>query len=270
MPNDKMFENSTYIIPRMSFCKINERSQHYHEHVELMIITDGAVTVKIEGESRRISAGDGVLLFPYMVHSYQEATTDCRRFCFVFSPSHFGEIKDVFFSYKPKDGFFSREQLLPLLNGNAIEEIEKECKNAGEGDSFFGAHMNVRVLSLLFDILRSCGIESVTPQDYLYRSAVSYCLENFKNSQLSVTDVAFAVGVSKATLCRLFTKRHGGVKSYINQVRIDYARYLLQNTNLHISQIAEKAGFTETGTFYRAYRRSFGEAPTKWRMYNKP
>lgn len=262
MAHDNTFEKSTYIIPRPSVDKIHERTLHYHEHIELMIITQGAVTVEIEGENRRVSSGDGVLIFPYMAHSYQEKTVDCRRFCFVFSPNYYGELKDIFFSYKPKTGFFTHKQWSSLLNGNIIKDFEKSYADSGDDTYFIGTHMNVRLLSLIFDILHSCGIENVTHRDYLYRSAVSYCLDNFKNPQLNVSDVAFAIGVSKATLCRLFTERYGGVKNYINQLRVDYARYLLQNTALSIAQIAEKSGFSEISTFYRAYRRSFNEAPT--------
>ncbi len=108
-------------------------------------------------------------------------------------------------------------------------------------------------------------MESESPQDKLYRAAVSYCLENYKEAQLCVADIAAAMGVSRATLCRLFAERHGGVKAYINRVRVDYAHYLLQNTDLRIAQIAEEAGFAEVSTFYRAYRRRFGEAPTERR-----
>ncbi len=262
MPNDKVFEKSTYIIPRPSVDKIRERSLHYHEHVELMIITQGAVTVEIEGEKRKVSSGDGVLIFPYMAHSYQDATRDCLRFCFVFSPNYFGELKDVFFSYKPKTGFFTHTQWSSVLNGNIIEDFENNYKNSEDDTCYINAQTNVRLLSLIFDIMQVCGIENVTHKDYLYRSAISYCLENFKSPQLNVSDVALAIGVSRATLCRLFTERYGGVKNYINQLRVDYARYLLQNTALSIAQIAEKSGFSEISTFYRAYRRSFNEAPT--------
>ena len=265
MSRNKTFENSIYIVPRLSLCQMKERSLHYHEHVELMIITRGAVSVEIERESRRVSAGEGVLLFPYVAHGYQAATEDCQRFCLVFSPNYFGELKEVFFSCKPKSGFFTQAQWHPFLEGEAEESLTSLCLESEDGDQLARAQGNVRTLAFLFDVLRSCGVESEPPQDKLYRAAVSYCLENYKDAQLCVADVAAAMGVSRATLCRLFAERHGGVKAYINRVRVDYARYLLQTTDLRIAQIAEEAGFAEVSTFYRAYRRRFGEAPTERR-----
>ncbi len=263
MARDKTFENSNDIVPRLSLNQMNERTMHYHEHVELMIITRGSVTVEIEDDRRRVSAGEGVLLFPYVAHSYQEATKDCSRFCLVFNPSYFGELKEIFSSYKPKKGFFSQEQWRPFLNGDAEEVLTELCFATDDSDRFVRAQGDVRVLSFLFDILRVCGVESESSQDKIYRAAISYCLENFKDAQLCVSDVAKAMGISRATLCRLFAERHGGVKTYINRVRVDYARYLLENTDLRISQIAERSGFAEESTFYRAYRRMFGVAPSK-------
>lgn len=258
----KEFENKVYIVPRLSVFALNERSLHYHEHVELMIITKGSVTVEVESEKRELTAGDGVLIFPYVAHSYQMMQGDCERFCAVFSSNYFGALNELFANHKTVNSFFTAEQWQPLVAGDGETTLREFCVSE-DADMLTQAQAYTRFMAFLLGVLEVCGVEVEKQEEKLYRVAVGYCLENYKNPHLRVQDVAAALGISKATLCRLFSQRHGGVKMFINQARVEYAMVLLRTTDMGVAQIAEKAGFAEVSVFYRAFKRRFGYAPSE-------
>src|SRR5699024_384166 len=67
-------------------------------------------------------------------------------------------------------------------------------------------------------------------------------------------------------LSRLFKKEtETSIKSYILKMKIEYAKYLLVSTNLLISEIAEKAYFSDDKQFLHTFKNKTGTTPSKYR-----
>jgi AraC-like DNA-binding protein len=182
----------------------------------------------------------------------------------VFSANYFGALNELFVNHKTVSSFFNAAQWRPLIAGDGESALCEFCVSSG-ADALTRSRAYTHFMSFLFGILEECGVEAETQEEKLYRAAVGYCLENYKNPLLHVQDVASALGISKATLCRLFSQRHGGVKAFINQARVEYAMVLLRTTEIGVAQVAEKAGFVDVSVFYRAFKRRFGYAPSESR-----
>jgi LacI family transcriptional regulator len=93
--------------------------------------------------------------------------------------------------------------------------------------------------------------------------ALNYIAEHFPDSMLSVANVAEAVGVSRRHLERSFRNETGcTVYEYIVRRRMQEASRLLKtHPRAKIAAIAELVGLDGAGSFFRAFRRFFGESP---------
>lgn len=78
--------------------------------------------------------------------------------------------------------------------------------------------------------------------------------------------VASAAGISARTLQRNFKKQTGITPlSFHQQVRIDWAKHLLESTKVPISQIAADVGYAEEATFRKLFRRMTDLTPSDFR-----
>jgi AraC-like DNA-binding protein len=66
-------------------------------------------------------------------------------------------------------------------------------------------------------------------------------------------------------------KRYSGITpyQYIQQIRIEKAKELLANTDYKLSFIAKEVGYHDLTVFYKAFRKTAGIAPGKWRLRNR-
>lgn len=77
--------------------------------------------------------------------------------------------------------------------------------------------------------------------------------------------LAQQMGLSPATLRRRLTSEGNSYRLMIDELRQEQASALLADPSLSISQVAEKLGFTEYSSFYRAFRQWTGSSPRAFR-----
>lgn len=90
----------------------------------------------------------------------------------------------------------------------------------------------------------------------------------FCNPELSLQDLALALGTNRTYLSKWFVKNDTTFYSYINGLRIEYAGRLLLETNHSIAQVMTDAGFTSKTTFRKYFQNHFGCLPTEYRKGN--
>jgi AraC-like DNA-binding protein len=94
-------------------------------------------------------------------------------------------------------------------------------------------------------------------------SFMIYIHENFANPDLSLTIIAKQTGISPRTISDTFSEKYKiNLKNYINQIRIHEAKRLLQETELHINQIAYQVGYNSPANFNRVFKKITGKSPT--------
>ncbi len=88
---------------------------------------------------------------------------------------------------------------------------------------------------------------------------------------LTVASVAAAVGVSPRTLSRRFRAALDLTpQSYIEEVRIDAARRILEEGGRRVERIGAEVGFTDGAGFRRAFKRQTGLTPLEYRRRYGP
>lgn len=73
-------------------------------------------------------------------------------------------------------------------------------------------------------------------------------------------------GLSTGYLCTVFKEETGiTINRYIREVRMEKAKEFLENSNMKITQIARKVGFSNSSYFCRSFREFFGTTPESCR-----
>ncbi|MFB6341624.1 helix-turn-helix domain-containing protein [Saccharicrinis sp. FJH62] len=92
-------------------------------------------------------------------------------------------------------------------------------------------------------------------------------LEHMDDTDFGVGKLSRIMGISKNHLYRKIKKLTGmTVVSFIQNEKLKVARYLLENGELNISEIAFKTGFSSPSYFTRAFSMSYGKNPKYFRQ----
>lgn len=95
--------------------------------------------------------------------------------------------------------------------------------------------------------------------------ALSYIDENF-TSQIQIRDIADNLHISHTYLTKLFQKNVGVTPiKYVNMKRIEYACYLLQNTDLSCESISENTGIYDNAYFHKMFKSVKGMTPVQYK-----
>ena len=93
---------------------------------------------------------------------------------------------------------------------------------------------------------------------------------NLSNEDFSVDDIYKGLGISKIQLYRKTKALLGfNVNDYILTVRLQKAKYLLNNEDLSISEIAYKVGFASQAYFSTVFKSKFSITPSEFKEASK-
>lgn len=91
-------------------------------------------------------------------------------------------------------------------------------------------------------------------------------LRQHHQERLSLDRLARIFHTNRTTLQKHFRAYTGrSVGAYLRELRLAMARTLLSGSNAKVEEIAEKVGFRDVTHFIRAFRRSFGQTPARYR-----
>ncbi len=97
------------------------------------------------------------------------------------------------------------------------------------------------------------------------RLAVNY-VEQHCAEPLNLSDVADEVGLNPMYFSKLFKKETGtNFTEYVTEVRLRRARELLQKSDLNISEVAFRVGFSDGQYFSKIFKKIVGVTPTAYR-----
>ena len=115
------------------------------------------------------------------------------------------------------------------------------------------------------EFLNSAVLVPSNSADALMTDVVQYIADHYK-SDISLQDIAREKGYSYHYLSRTFNKIFNiNFKSMLNQYRMEYAYYLLQDTTLPIGQIAFESGFQSIRSLDHVCRQTYGRSPKEMR-----
>lgn len=249
----------TYHFPE--FLIGNITPAHWHEHVEILCVTRGNLRIYIQGQVISAVPGDIVVINPGETHAIPEREPDSRYACLI---PHQALCSKMGLSVKdhPIRNLIQDKRLVSAFHH--ILHILQEKPQLYEID------VQIRLISLVLDLIREypksdsiSGRIQETAGEQLVKQTISYIKEHYARP-LSTKDVCKYLGFDKSYVCSVFKKITGTTMiSYLNMVRCEHARELLQMGKLSVSECASLSGFQNSSYFTKTYKHYTGELPSE-------
>ncbi len=235
---------------------------HAHGHFEMLIFLSGDITYLVEGNSYTPHPWD-VLVFDIaethkvVVHS----DTPYERVVIQADSGMFSEL----FS---KEVLFAPFQEHPLGHNNLFHPHDfqngfwQNCVARLIETDPADRIASMSLILQIFNELRMAFSKRQNEQgEDSTASRIVHYINDHITEPLSTREIAKQFLISRTALYALFRETTGtGIHDYINVKRLIMAQSLLR-TGEKPTNVAEKCGFGDYTTFYRAYKKLFGTSP---------
>ncbi|MCI9458035.1 MAG: helix-turn-helix transcriptional regulator [Oscillospiraceae bacterium] len=126
--------------------------------------------------------------------------------------------------------------------------------------------MEEKMLSCAGELCRAAVKIKTDSKNDLPRQIVEYIGEHYDDPDFYMTSLADAFGISDKTIARAIKSYlHIGFSEYLEQLRLQKARLLLENPEMSVRMVAQESGFGSENTFYKAFRRIYKVSPSAYR-----
>lgn len=256
------------------------KEPHYHPEVEIAYVRSGHSQCLLENNVYPLSQGDILILSPGQTHQYLSLSPDADIWYLIFSLDAVAlphpHVFQQEFVQPLKDGLFLLPQLLQPEHPayDAVVEILKKINTLTTFSVNHKINRYIATVSICSALLPWCtrsnsifhDVATNLPANAVIRTARIY-IRNRYYEPLTLQMIADQVHLNPSYLSTLF-KTHTGqtVMQFLIRTRIDAAVYLLRNSDLNVSQIAEKAGFHSESAFYHQFQKLMGTSPRAFRQ----
>jgi len=109
--------------------------------------------------------------------------------------------------------------------------------------------------------------ENEEKKSWVIEKAKEYILAHFQGD-LKASEVANELHITPNYFSMIFKKEMGkSFNEYLNDIRIEKAKYLLMDTSDRVFEIATEVGYKEYKYFVQVFRKKTGMTPTDYRDY---
>lgn len=99
----------------------------------------------------------------------------------------------------------------------------------------------------------------------LLKPALLFIEEHYKE-KIYLDDMAYLCNISSSYFSKIFKKETDyNFSNYINKVKVDYAKVILETTNDPIINISLDFGYDDCGYFIKVFKKNTGETPASYR-----
>ncbi len=250
---------------------------HWHQELELAVITAGSCTVSIGQQKRVLSAGEGFFANTSALHGvWADREQACRCHSLVFHPRLVGgSLDSVFYGYylqpilqrQDLEGlFFTQAEDRAILQ--SLESAWQACAQEPPGYEFTVRQELSRIIYTIYSRLRpqvQALPEKNLRQAERVKQMLSYIHANYA-ADLSAADIAASALISPSECLRCFRVTIGtSPMQYVKQYRLQQAALQLKNSSRKVADIAALCGFQDISYFNRTFRARMGCTPGQYR-----
>ena len=106
--------------------------------------------------------------------------------------------------------------------------------------------------------------DNTSANNFIVKQAINYMEQHYRE-KLQLTDVAEKVYVSHWHLSKLLNSTGKSFSDLLNEIRIENAKELMEDSSLHIADISERVGFADTAHFSRVFKKYTGMSANEYR-----
>lgn len=232
----------------------------WDKYAILLILEGGGIYKDVKNGSRTVKAGDLLVLFPELEHSYYKEGFPIWSECFLtFEGNVFRQLES--------DGLISRDQpvLSPGLAPSIVTAFDRIIRDylsdAPEPDAIIAGRIHLLIAEVVHHHQRATERAG---GDFLKQACA--LLEGNLEQELDLKDVARAFHLSYERFRKRFTQEAGTSPArYRNLRRIDLAKSLLTEARLPVKEVSERLGYCDVYYFSRQFKLLTGVTPVQFR-----
>ena len=251
------------------------KDAHYHPYYEFYYLLSGTRRIFINDTIYSVKKGDLIIIPKGELHrtTYIGGETH-ERIVMVFSDAFIDPLINTLNPDTVKKFFDVRQISIPPNRRDYVEELfEKIIREHNGIDQYSDSMLTVYVYELILFVFR-CNENSKTAYpagdigDDIISDAARFISGNFTQN-FSLAQLAAKYNMSPSYFSRKFKLCTGfGYKEYLITVRTIEACRLLLNTDMSITEIAEKCGFEDSNYFGDCFKKIKGISPREYRKAN--
>ena len=247
---------------------------HWHDELEIIYVKSGFLTVSISGENYIGTPGDAFVVSPGNLHFMGSQTGTVDYFTFLFPLEYISFCTDDMLDDKLLEPLNSGHLMInPRVKDSAKELCEQlidiYMAENDETESKITAQIKTKIILLQFILemwKKGFVIENDTSgRNIVEKEMVSYIQQNFME-KISLKEFSEQFHLSKKYISRYFKEHfHITLSQYITHLRLEYAKQLLQDTDIPVTEIAMQSGYQNVSYFIRSFKKTYGISPLKYR-----
>lgn len=156
-----------------------------------------------------------------------------------------------------------RGVLLSAARAAECEDLAFLCSDTGKS-----VYQQVQGLhDLCFEVCSRVDMLKRSHNETLQKNILEWLGEQYTCPDLSIAMTAEQFHISQKYVSQFLKDQTGkSYTEYIEELRLTHAMELLKTTELGVTEIALKCGFSTQNTFYKAFRRRYGASPSAMRQ----
>ena len=230
---------------------------HMHRCYEMVLMLEGEMNIQIDKETYNLTAGDLILIKPNRLHSY-ETPADKSGVCLlcVFSSDLIAAITDSLSKYRLHTVHLHN---IPALYRDTFLLMQEQSDLPTVKGFLY------LLCGLFYKQIDYTAEDFITEGSDLLQKIFVYIESNVDKS-CTLHDLAQTLKYNESYLSRFFFGSVGVAYSdYVRNIKINYACYLLQNTNTDIYHVSKKCGYATQSSFNRSFKQIVGCKPGEYR-----
>ena len=252
---------------------------HWHDELEIVVITEGKVIVRIAGKEILLEAGDGYIANSAVLHAAELRSAAGHQHAMVFNPVVISAPGSL--AWKAYLEPLLGDPQLPFVRLSASVPWQKEILDCSEKAWDLGAYdkddYSIQVPYLLGRVFADLiGHADLVNSELHYTSkyqrdelrikkALLFIEMNYGNA-ITIEDIADSAGVSVSSCLRLFSSIIGNTPiRYLVRFRLQKAAEEFQRKSERtIAETVYSCGFADASYFNRCFRKEYGMTPSEF------
>lgn len=255
------------------------RKLHGHDFLEFTFVATGTMEHEINGKCSILTAGDYFIVDYGTQHAYRSISNEPLEVVNLLFYPEFVErtlagsrsFEDVVNSYLLR---FSYKTLRSSPTGETfrdesgrirqiVEELMEEYRKKKHG---YIEYIRCLFVQMLIITMRKVGQNQQDGvKSDVVREIVEYVKSNYAR-KIYLVDMAERYNYSVSFLSRKFTSEMGvGFSEYLQRIRIEQSCRLLENSDLHIHEVAMQVGYDNVKFFNQIFRQNVKMTPREFR-----
>ena len=250
-------------------------TQHFHDEIELLYITKGSFSCTSNGKDYLSEEGDIYFINSRVPHSTDRLTDGTYSMLLQFSPDVFSDFASGAARYLSRFINISKDPVVVFKKGDPLTDeltgyLKSILNEYSSRENSFELYIKSHLCAITAFLSRN---EILTDSSVFFGGkniskmmpALTFIDEHF-SQPITLDEVSTTINRDPSYFCRLFKKTTNSTfTEYLNFVRICKSEKMLTGTDMSVSDISYRLGFSSVSYFNKIFRKYKNCTPTEYR-----